>query len=181
MTHEGRGGALLHIGTEGPTLGLYWGIKASFFEYIRRMPDGSASVGAGARPVSGGAIAFTPDTQPPESRDPLASVSLTFRGEVHFKGHFGMLSLMIADPWIEFADERAILSVRTITDEDGPHIPLVTFTPDVDDSLSPVRIISAGDVRLLDAGTALFNDAYPPGDRFDPILIVSSRATSRHA
>jgi hypothetical protein len=165
---------VLGIGAEGPTPGLYWGIKASFFAYIRGMPDGSASVGAGARPVSGGAIAFARH----ESGDPASSQALRFRGEVHFTGHFGLLSLVIADPIVELADDRAILSVRTVTAESGSHTPLVTFLPDVDDSLSRVRIISAGDVRLLEQGTDLFNNSYPPGEPFDPILVVEPRAST---
>lgn len=159
--------------TAPPPAGLYWGIKASFLDYIGRLPDGSVSVGAGALPASGGTIVFSPETG-----IPLGSTPLRFRGEVHFVGHVGLLKLLVADPWIEISGERAVLSVRPNRHDDDTRVPLVWFTPDVDDSSPRVRIISAGNVGLLEAGAALFNDVYPPGEPFDPLLIVISRETN---
>ena len=100
---------------------LRWGIKRSFISYLSRLPDGSVSAGAGASIISGSYFQFEPDggapadaAAPPSAgapEDPVQAGVHRFRGEVRLSGHHGMMSLFVADPWLEFGAAGAVLSV----------------------------------------------------------------------
>ncbi|KAF0956797.1 HtaA domain-containing protein [Rhodococcus sp. T7] len=150
--------------------GLRWGIKASFLDYIARMPDGRGTVSDGARPTEHNEMVFEPA---PEVAAP-AGVDrfMAFRGDVRFGGHFGMLFVRIADPWVTVRGRTADL---TVLDPHHPEVEarlhLVTFT--LDSSTQSGTITWTGsDVRLTPDGAGLFNDVYPPGEPFEPITIV---------
>src|ERR1035437_5545925 len=79
--------------SENWLLGLHWGIKKSFLDYVARMPDGRGIFRDGATLADGSIAVFEPDVEAehPEAAD--ADLFLAFHGDVHFSGHFGMLNV----------------------------------------------------------------------------------------
>ena len=96
---------------ETPPYGLRWAIKRSFVDYLRRMPDGRAVVGAGAFSL-GDEIVFPPEAAGRRTApDGTAERYWTFLGDVRFSGHFGMLSVQFAAPRIDLRGDRGELSI----------------------------------------------------------------------
>ena len=94
-----------------PPLGLSWGIKRSFIDYIAGLPDGSVSATAGATVSGSSLFCFSPDTS---DYDPaLGTGVLRFRGDVRLAGHHGMLLVRLLDPWITFTTGSGVLSIST--------------------------------------------------------------------
>ena len=151
-----------------PTLvhGLRWGLKASFVDYVRRMPDGRGSVGDGALPVGQGDLFFEFDGPLDESR------GWSFRGDVRFSGHMGMLFVRIARPQVTLSGDTFTLSVEDPAGvEDAPRLLLVTGTIRRVESPSGTDVWLSEDVRLTAAGAEVFNDAYAEGEPFEPIIV----------
>ena len=64
-------------------LGLHWGIKGSFMDYIAAISDSQALATDGATPTAGNVLVFEPaPPPPPEPED--ADLMLAFRGGVRF-------------------------------------------------------------------------------------------------
>lgn len=148
------------MGDEPLHLGLIWGIKRTFIEYVRRMQDGKGWIGDGARPLSDERIFFEFD---PDASSPDA---WSFRGDVRFSGHFGMLFVQLANPVIHRGDEPATL---TIGDE---RLELVTMRLELLESRDGLDYWHAPEPRLAAAGVELFNDVYPLGEPFEPIVLL---------
>lgn len=160
-------------------LGLHWGIKASFLEYIGRMSDGRGTVTNGATPTEGNVMVFEPAEvpTPPEAAD--ADLFLAFRGDVRFAGHFGMLYVRIADPWLTVRGREAVLTVLDPFKPDlDPRLPLIRFTLDERPTDEDLRIWLSTDVRLTEEGTGLFNDVYQAGEPFEPLAIFLPALTA---
>jgi hypothetical protein len=161
-------------GGDAPPAGLIWGIKRSFVSYISRLPDGSVAAEDGAAIVDGSFFRFEPDGG---TYDPLTTAgNLKFRGQVQLRGHYGMLSVLLADPWIEFDNGAAVVSIVD-----------VRYWPDRDKRIPLLQLRSAGLVAigagysvqetpaLLTAeGAEIFNDQYQAGTAMDPVTAVSS-------
>lgn len=146
-----------------PVHGLRWGIKTSFIEYVRRMPDGQAAVGDGAVPLGTHEVFFTldPDLAP-------TPTTWAFRGDLRFTGHYGMLFVRIARPWLLLETSSATLTIETA---DGGRAELVTATLERVDVRSGTEIWAGTDVKLAEAGVALFNDVYEAGEPFEPLVV----------
>lgn len=154
--------------------GLVWPIKASFVAYVLGMDDGELAASAGATVSTSRVFAFEADTESNSATGADAFDARTRRGTLHFRGdvrftaHFGMLSVQIFDPSIEFGAETVVLTVVT----DGQRIPLATLTlPEAstnDSQLSWRGVVP----RLSPAGSNLFNGVYPPGQELDLLDIV---------
>lgn len=158
--------------TDGAELpGLHWGIKASFLDYIARMPDARGTVSSGATPVRADEFVF----EPAADRSDAAGV-FEFRGEVRFAAHFGMLYVRIADPVITLGEDVGELSVRYPFGT-GPatRLRLVTFTPPAAVTSARQRW-SAHDVRLTAEGSEVFGNVYSAGERFEPLMVVPDMA-----
>lgn len=152
--------------------GLHWGIKASFVDYVNRMPDGRATVGAGAIPSEGNVVVFEPVT--PASSWDAEDVDrvLRFRGEVRFVGHAGLLFVRLADPWITVRGEQAEMTVLDPSDPEGTsRRPLVRFSLRARPTTDDVSIWFSSDVRLASEATELWNDTYQAGEPFEPLAI----------
>jgi hypothetical protein len=147
--------------------GLRWGIKASFIDYVRRMPDGKGSVGDGAVPVGTGDLFYEYDAEAS-----TADAVLAFRGDVRFSGHFGMLFVRIANPRLELDGSSAVL---TIDDPDAradaPRVPLVTARMQHVGTRDGTQVWGSDDVALTAEGVALFNEVYPAGEPFEPLVV----------
>ncbi|BCB89801.1 HtaA domain-containing protein [Phytohabitans suffuscus] len=158
-------------GGDQPVHGLRWGIKTSFIEYLRRMPGSRGSVGDGAVPVGSHEIffAFDPTVRPPAGPDQLA---WAFRGDVRFTGHYGMLFVRVASPWVVVSAGSAVLTIAPPREpEDAPRVPLVTATLEPAGRRAGTEAWVSTSVSLTGAGAALFNDVYPEGEPFEPLTL----------
>lgn len=147
--------------------GLRWGIKTTFIEYLRRMPDGRGSVGDGAVPVGTNEIFFEFDPTVEPEVEP-GQTAWAFRGDVRFTGHYGMLFVRIAQPWLVVDSGSATL---TIIGPDDIRVPLVTASLESGGGRSETAIWISSDVRLTAAGVPLFNDVYQEGEPFDHLVV----------
>jgi Htaa protein len=157
-----------------PIIGLRWGIKNSFVQYVRRMPDGRAWVGGGAVPVGAYEVVFPPveaGTRPTEHG--AADRFWAFGGDVRFAGHSGLLVVRIAFPVITLRHDTAELTVAGQTEEESARrMPLATLHLVAEPAPEGVERWSSTDVRLTPAGAALFNDVYPAGEVLDPLTLT---------
>ena len=157
----------------GQAFGLLWGIKSSFVEYVRRMPDGQGAVGAGARHLDTG-ILFPPlrgarRTTP----DNVDERIWEFGGDVRFSGHFGMLFVRIAFPTIAVRDGVGQLSIANpYTTEGGERLILADVALHEQPAPSGLLIWSSAEVRMNAEAGQLFNDVYQVGEPFDPLTLV---------
>ena len=151
---------------QGLIHGLRWGLKKSFVDYVRRMPDGKGSVGDGAVPVGAGDLFYEHEVA--GSSDGVWA----FRGDVRFSGHFGMLYVRVANPWVEVSEGRAVLTIEDPQAREGaPRVPLVTATLQRLGDREGTQVWGSDDVALTASGVALFNDVYAEGELFEPIVI----------
>lgn len=151
--------------------GLRWGIKASFVDYVRRMPDGKGSVGNGAVPIGAGDLFYSYDAEASTTRDDGRQI-WAFRGDVRFSGHFGMLFVRIAHPRIEVDSAWSVLTIEDPEGrEDAPRVPLVTARPRQVPGKDGVVVWVADEVALTAEGVALFNEVYAEGEPFEPLVV----------
>jgi hypothetical protein len=153
---------------------LRWGIKRSFISYLSRLPDGSVSAEAGASIVSGSYFQFDPDGGASASEVGSPAVSVPegvrkFRGQVRLSGHHGMMSLFVANPWLEFGADGAVLSVADPQHAPGSghRLELLRLT---------VPSVAGTDWTELPAQLApdaveLFNGQYAAGEEMDPVFL----------
>ena len=150
-----------------PGPGLTWGIKRRFVDYVGGLPDGDFTVTDGARTDADHVFWF-----------PLASIddfdSLTglgivrFEGRAEVSGHFGMMSLVIDSPWLEFSETGSQLTVIDAEKGPGHRIPLL----ELQHQATPGSTANtAEDVTALlsPEGTSAFNGQYVPGEAMDPV------------
>jgi hypothetical protein len=156
--------------------GLRWGIKSSFIDYVRRMPDGRGWVGDGATPIDTHEIVYAPEAAEwGATGDDSGGRSWAFRGDVRFSGYAGMLFVQVASPiltLLDGLDGTARLSVASPGRSAGPErLPLVTLRLGWEPAPDGIEVWSGTDVRLTESGTALFDDVYPAGEPFEPLTV----------
>lgn len=143
--------------------GLYWSIKRSFAAYVARLPDGHFSFENGAELAAGDRLRF------PLRDDASQPLAFAFTGAARFSGHFGLLSVRVADPVVTLNPSRAdgILSIAVGTARQ----PLVHFAYQ---RYSPTARapIWGRNVTLAAESVDLFGGNYGEGDRFDEFLII---------
>lgn len=152
-------------------IGLHWGVKGSFMDYIAAMSDSRATAVDGATPTSSNVLVFEPAIQPPPKPED-ADLLLSFRGDVRFSGHGGLLFVRIADPWIAVHRGRGVLTVLDPHQPDEkPRLPLARLTLEPQPESDGIQIWLGQDVRLTEEGTGLFNDVYPAGETLEPLAV----------
>ena len=152
--------------------GLRWGIKGSFVDYVRRMPDGKGSVGNGAHPVGTGDLFYEYDDEASTFATDDRPAVWAFRGDVRFSGHFGMLFVRVAHPRLEVRGAAAVLTIEDPEARDGaPRVPLVTATLQHVSTRDGTQVWGSDDVALTSEGVALFNNVYTEGEPFEPIVV----------
>jgi hypothetical protein len=152
-----------------PPLGLSWGIKRSFIDYITSLPDGSVSATNGATVAAASLFCFSPESSDYDAA--RGTGVLRFRGDVRLAGHHGMLLVRLLDPWITFTRGSGVLSIST-GDGGGQDRTTVGF-------LSPSTPRQAGgslvwdhvDVVISPEGSELFDGQYAAGQPMDPLFI----------
>ncbi len=153
-------------GQDGPPeLGMTWAIKRSFVGYILGMPDGQASAADGAWPLPDLSVVYAHDPSVPQ--DELGR-GWAFRGDVRFAGHFGMLFVRIAFPWIVWTDDAVML---TIADPDGEDDAKRVAIATVELEETGPGEWTSTEVALTAAGSEIFNHVYPVGDPMDPFVL----------
>lgn len=158
-----------------PRHGLRWGIKASFLDYVRRMPGSRGTIGDGAEPVGAAEVLWSLGPRPPAATMPDATHAWAFVGDVRFSGHGGMMFVRLAAPAVEVGPAGARLTIAGERD-DAPRLPLADLTlarhetPETE--ADGVELWMARDVRLTAAGAGLFNDVYAAGEPLEPLTLV---------
>lgn len=167
--------------TPGPStgevpFGLLWGIKRSFIAYVRRMPDGQGSIHDGAVPLGEDTILFpaVPDAGTGAGAHRTSAEHVwAFRGDVRFRGHGGMLFVRVAAPLITVRGDTAELSIEDPYARAGAdRVPLVTLRLEAGPAPEDAAVWLGSDVRLTEAGSALFNDVYQPGEPFEQLSVI---------
>lgn len=145
--------------------GLYWGVRESFVRYVLGNPDGELYGDDGLETDGEGTFRFP--LAAAERRDD--GWDLSFRGEVAFVAHGGMLGVRIAQPALALRGDAGELSVRRGDERiviarvrAGRPVPIgaawLVFPP-----------IAA---ELTAIGVNLFGDVYAEGDALDPLRIA---------
>lgn len=163
---------------------LRWGIKRSFIDYLSRLPDGSVSADAGATIVGGSYFQFESDggASAAEAGAPAAGAPegiKKFRGQVRLSGHHGMMSLFVADPWLEFGADGVVLSVADPRQVPGIGTRLELLHLAVPGGPESAGIGVAGaeiagtelPAQLALAAVELFNGQYAAGEDMDPVFL----------
>jgi hypothetical protein len=155
--------------------GLMWGIKLAFLRYIFGQSDGRYSVTDGADVVNGRMIRFVPD--PETTFDPATATGvLKFKGDVRFSAHHGFLFVRIADPWLTVENGAGTLSLAAHPGETPDRFPLATIN--VSAAGPPDGAYVGHNVALTEQGSELFNEVYPPGERFDDLIVLLGSASA---
>ncbi len=152
-----------------PPLGLCWGIKRSFIDYLAGLPDGAVSAADGATVDEAGRFRFAPESADYDAG--RGTGVLRFKGDVRLAGHHGMMFVRLLDPWIAFTGGRGILSIST-----GGGSGLDRTTVAVLRSGAP-RTVDGSlywehvDVVISPEGSDLFDGQYAEGQPMDPLFI----------
>lgn len=155
--------------------GLLWAFKPSFVNYVARTPDGRAYLSGGVTANESNELLFELENHAAPSADGDAAHTFTFRGDVRFQAHLGMLFVRIAEPQVTLRGDEGELTVIDSESADGGRVRLVTFSvsgPEISDSL---QRWDAADVRLADEGVPFFGDTYEAGEPFAPLTITVPR------
>jgi hypothetical protein len=153
-----------------PLHGLRWGIKRSFTDYVRRVPDGQVWVGEGAFPLDDHEMFFRldPDVDPEAAaragRWPLS-------GEVRFTAHGGLLFVRIARPVLVVDGATVELHVADADGGDGPPLRLVTTPWEQVGARDGTALWLGGEARLHAEAVELFDDTYAEGESFDELVV----------
>ena len=159
-------------GPEELVHGLRWGIKSSFVDYVRRMPDGKGSVGNGAHPVGAGDLFYEYDDEASTHATDDELTVWAFKGDVRFTGHYGMLFVRVAHPRLEIRGTAAALTIEDQQAREGaPRVPLVTATLQHVATRDGTQVWGSDHVVLTADGAALFNDVYLEGEPFEPLVV----------
>jgi hypothetical protein len=155
-----------------PQLGLVWGIKRSFIQYIAGMPDGQGSATDGAVSLPGSIFHYGVDDAHSESSGEGLQIR-AFVGDIRLAGHYGMLFVRVADPWIVSDGATAVLTIDDPWQREGQErMPVARLVLELTDSQAGIETWAGTSVQLTAAGAELFNDVYPEGELLDPLTMV---------
>lgn len=152
--------------------GMVWGIKATFLDYLSRMPDAKSSVDYGAQKMDSGAY-FFPLLSADEYDPTTNEGTIKFGGSVSFAGHHGFLFVTFAAPWVTFNGNNSYLSISrpSANPELNGRLPLLDIGPGKRFSHRGARAWANLPTALRKEGVELFNEVYSPGEGFDPLDI----------
>ncbi|ROO87271.1 Htaa protein [Actinocorallia herbida] len=134
---------------------LEWGVKAGFRRYVQGLPDGFCDVSTEIDLPGGGRFGF-----PLTGAEGSPPFLLRFTGTVTFRGHGGLLSVTITEPWLFLRGGAWTLTVRAASGR----LPLAVGRP----SASSARRVP---VALTAEGAALFGGNYPAAEPMDDLVL----------
>lgn len=139
---------------------LEWGVKQSLRAYVEGS-GGAIAAEAGAARTDDGGFAFeaADDSDLALSGGALSGTG-RFRGRVAFQAHGGLLSVTLADPWIEPAGDGWVLS---IAETPSRRTAIAKLGPPHDGALEAVTTLD---------GMMILGDHYPPGTVLDPVRLA---------
>lgn len=156
--------------------GLEWPIKRSLVDYVRGMAEGTCVCEGGVAELRPGVFRFPLDSGN-DFDERRATGTLRFQGSLHFRGHHGLLSVVITDPWLECTAEGTRLSIvdpARLPDRTRRKVfatlEIVGLTAD-EEGRKALHWSDSGP-RLTDWGAMLFHDAYPEGTKLDPLRVT---------
>lgn len=150
---------------------LRWGVKRSFLDYLSGMADFELRMGEGARvlprerafsfPVAG-------------TGDGEAVGAVRFAGVLSFTAHLGALRVLIAEPWLEPAPGGARLTVSRPEEWGaGPARFVLADLQRAEELDEDGWAATRFDAVLAPDGVALFAGVYPPGEPFEPVVLIA--------
>lgn len=140
-------------------VGMAWGIKRSFVDYILRLDDARWEFSGGAAMTTGHELYF------PLAAEQPGWPSLAFEGAVTIAAHFGALRIAL---------DRPVLTIEPggMLAAEGRHLVVLhPSTPVLDGGVVMWRI----DATLAAAAIPLFNGAYGEGEPFDTLTVRMPR------
>ncbi|KKC27002.1 HtaA domain-containing protein [Sphingomonas sp. SRS2] len=149
--------------------GLGWPIRGSFARYVGSLPDGRAALdGAIVASRLCGLVFRLADMGGFDAAS--GSGVLKFGGRIGFTGHFGMLRLDIAEPWLLIESGAGMLSIAGRSGAEGQdRFDLAAFRIVWSDA---AHMEGQGEALALTArGAALFGGAYAEGAELDPFIL----------
>lgn len=161
-------------GQQAGAVGMLWGLKGSFTEYLSQMPDARSAAGNGAHMTSDGHL-FYPYVAESSDYDPESqSGTIRFGGDIRFAAHGGMLFVRLADPWVTFEADTGVLSVADHESTEGGsgRLSLCRLQARPAELHRGVRAWLDVKATLTEPGAAVFNDVYPIGEVFDPLHVL---------
>lgn len=145
--------------------GLGWPIKTSFARYVGSLPDGRAALHGAVKASQRTGLVF-PLADGGDFDAASGTGVLRFGGGIGFTGHFGMLRVDIADPWLLIDGDTGILSIASGADK---RLDLATFALLWDDA--DHRDGRSETLALTAAGAELFGGAYGEGAELDAFIL----------
>lgn len=145
--------------------GLYWGVRASFVDYVVGNPDGEVYGDDGVETDGTGVFRF-PLRSAQRDGD---SWRLDFAGDLRFRAHFGALDVTLARPRVELEGSAGTLSVAV----GDAHVPIARVRARPPAEIGGSWLVFPPLPVLLTAeGVALFGDAYAVAEEFDSLRIA---------
>lgn len=148
---------------------LRWGVKRSFLDYLSGMSDFALAMDGEVRALPQEQAFSFPAVGP-------VAGTLRFAGSLVLTAHFGALRVLVADPWLEPSPDGVRLTV--VRPEEWAPGPARFCLAD----LRPLDVLEEGgwvatrfDASLAPDGVAMFGGVYPPGEPFDPVVVVARR------
>jgi hypothetical protein len=151
-----------------PPLGLTWGIKRSFMDYIAGLPDGAVSAAGGATLTGSGEFCFAPNGSEYDAAG--GTGVLRFRGDVRVAGHHGMMFVRLLDPWVEFSGGHGLLSIST-GGGGNDRTDVGTLHTAAPRNMEGFLVWERVEVAVSRAGSELFDGQYADGQPLDPLVI----------
>jgi hypothetical protein len=158
---------------ESSALELRWGVKASFREYVGEIEGSSQGMLPGAGRLEDGLFVFDADPAATRWVDSEPRV-LAFVGTAQLTAYGGMMNVVIRDPWVEFDDAGARL---TIVDPAAPASRLHLATLKLAEPQIIGDVLRWGKVpaRLAIGGMRVFDGVYHPGSELDSVDFAATR------
>jgi hypothetical protein len=151
---------------------LCWGVKVTFLQYLARTPGTRVSVGGGAGYLETDEFAF-PAARYVDADPELRRGIVQFEGDILVVGHGGLMSVGLAEPWIELNGSRATLSFAHLGPPAGT--PARFAMAELEWNVAEGGGDSSGwrtaAARLLPTGGPVFNDVYAPGEPMAPVRV----------
>lgn len=140
---------------ERADVGMAWGIKRSFVDYVRRLDDARWDFSGGAAMTTGRELYF------PLAAEQPGWPSVAFAGAVTIAAHFGALRIAL---------DRPVVSIEpggVLAAEGADLVALHPSPPVLDGDVVMWRI----DTALAPEAVPLFNGAYGDGEPFDVMTV----------
>lgn len=141
---------------------LRWGVKTSLVEYVRGLRDGAVEFDEGAA-WADDAFVFPVECVFDEG----TRVEIHYTGRTAMAGHGGLLWLMVAHPRVELDQSGATITVQDTRDR-AARLPLVDLLH-LERGAGGVLV---AETELRPEATWMFEDRYPPGTPFAPVLVT---------